>query len=187
MAMKIFAIQDIVKGKLTPIDEGGEAINIDYANDCQLTLEGTRTFARKNGNDYMPFDGARKGTFTLNSEFIGMDALALVLGGTYEASTDTITVTGDMVTKSFTFEGTINVKEDGNNTPTVVDVKFYNISPQISSDISLNASEIAGFSIVFDMMVDSSNKFLDWKKHSVGLMGIVGEGKVGKARVGKSE
>lgn len=166
MAMKIFAIQDIVKGKLTPIGGDGEAINIDYANDCQLALEGTRTFARKNGNDYMPFDGARKGTFTLNSELIGMDALALVLGGTYEASTDTISVTGDIVTKSFIFEGTLNVKEDGSNTPTVIDVKFYNISPQISSDISLSGSEIAGFSIVFDMMVDSSNKFLDWKKHA---------------------
>lgn len=165
MAMKIFAIQDIVKGTLTEI--GGDlTIKIDYANDCQLTLEGSRTFARKNGNDYMPFDGARKGTFTLNTELIGMDALALVLGGTYESVTDTITVTGDMITKSFTFEGTINVKEDGVAKPTAMDVKFYNISPQISSDISLSGSEIAGFSIVFDMMVDSSNKFLDWKKHA---------------------
>ena len=165
MAMKIFAIQDIVKGTLTEI--GGDlTIKIDYANDCQLTLEGSRTFARKNGNDYMPFDGARKGTFTLNTELIGMDALALILGGTYESGTDTITVTGDMITKSFTFEGTINVKEDGVAKPTAMDVKFYNISPQISSDISLSGSEIAGFSIVFDMMVDSSNKFLDWKKHA---------------------
>lgn len=165
MAMKIFAIQDIVKGTLTEI--GGDLmIKIDYANDCQLTLEGSRTFARKNGNDYMPFDGARKGTFTLNTELIGMDALALILGGTYESGTDTITVTGDMITKSFTFEGTINVKEDGVAKPTAMDVKFYNISPQISSDISLSGSEISGFSIVFDMMVDSSNKFLDWKKHA---------------------
>lgn len=165
MAMKIFAIQDIVKGTLNEI--GGDlTIKIDYANDCQLTLEGSRTFARKNGNDYMPFDGARKGTFTLNTELIGMDALALILGGTYESGTDTITVTGDMITKSFTFEGTINVKEDGVAKPTAMDVKFYNISPQISSDISLSGSEISGFSIVFDMMVDSSNKFLDWKKHA---------------------
>lgn len=165
MAMKILAIQDIVKGTLTEI--GGDlTIKIDYANDCQLTLEGSRTFARKNGNDYMPFDGARKGTFTLNTELIGMDALALILGGTYESGTDTITVTGDMITKSFTFEGTINVKEDGVAKPTAMDVKFYNISPQISSDISLSGSEISGFSIVFDMMVDSSNKFLDWKKHA---------------------
>ena len=165
MAMKIFAIQDIVKGTLKEI--GGDlTIKIDYANDCQLTLEGSRTFARKNGNDYMPFDGARKGTFTLNTELIGMDALALILGGTYESGTDTITVTGDMITKSFTFEGTINVKEDGVAKPTAMDVKFYNISPQISSDISLSGSEISGFSIVFDMMVDSSNKFLDWKKHA---------------------
>lgn len=165
MAMKIFAIQDIVKGTLTEI--GGDlTIKIDYANDCQLTLEGSRTFARKNGNDYMPFDGARKGTFALNTELIGMDALALILGGTYESGTDTITVTGDMITKSFTFEGTINVKEDGVAKPTAMDVKFYNISPQISSDISLSGSEISGFSIVFDMMVDSSNKFLDWKKHA---------------------
>lgn len=165
MAMKMFAIQDIVKGTLTEI--GGDlTIKVDYANDCQLTLEGTRTFARKNGNDYMPFDGARKGTFTLNTEFIGMDALALILGGTYESSSDTINVTGDMITKSFTFEGTLNVKEDGVGSPTAMDVKFYNISPQISSDFSLNGSEISNFAIVFDMMVDGSNKFLDFKKHA---------------------
>ena len=166
MAMKMFAIQDVVKGKLTEIGGGGSAITIDYANDCQLSLEGTRTFARKNGNDYMPFDGARKGTFTLNCELIGMNVLALILGGTYTELTDTIEVTGDIITKSFTFEGTINVKEDGNSTPTLIDVKFYNISPQISSDFSLSGSEIANFSIAFDMMVDSSNKFLDWKKHA---------------------
>lgn len=165
MAMKSFAIQDVVKGKLTEIGGGGAAITIDYANDCQLSLESTRTFARKNGNDYMPFDGARKGTFTLNTELIGMDALALILGGTYESEGDTITVTGDIITKSFTFEGTLNVKEDGQSAPTAIDVKFYNVSPQISSDFSLSGSEIAGFSIVFDLTPDSANKFLDWKKH----------------------
>lgn len=186
MAMKMFAIQDLVKGTLTEI--GGDlSIEIDYANDCQLTLEGSRTFARKNGNDYMAFDGARKGTFTLNSEFIGMDALALILGGTYNSETDAIEVTGDMITKAFTFEGTINVREDGNSEPTIVDVKLYKISPQISSDLTLSGSEIANFSIVFDMLIDDSNKFLDWKKHAVEMSAKVGKAKVGEARVGKSE
>ena len=166
MAMKMFAIQDIVKGTLTGLGSDSETvIKIDYANDCQLTIEGERKFARKNGNDYMPFDGARKGTFTLNTDLIGMDVLALLLGGTYSSSSDSITVTGDMVTKSFKFDGTLNVREDGVGKPTPIDVVFYNITPQISSDFSLSGSEISSFSIVFDMAVDGSNKFLDWKKH----------------------
>ena len=110
---KIFAIKDVAKGTFKEIGNPSSTISLEYANDCTLELTGEESFARKNGNNCVSFGGARSGTFTVNTEMISMDVLALMLGGEYDSVANKISVKGTFAPKSFTFEGAVNVKFEG--------------------------------------------------------------------------
>lgn len=162
---KIFAIKDVAKGVLKEIGNESSTINLDYANDCTLELTGEESFARKNGNNAVSFGGARSGTFTFNTEMMSMEVLALILGGEYDSASNKISVKGSVPSRSFTFEGTVNVKFEGESSYKIMDLKLYNISPQLNGSMSLSSTDIGSYAIAFNVMVDADDNIYDFFEH----------------------
>lgn len=95
----------------------------------------------------------------MNAEVIDIMFLAMMLGGTYNQGDKSISVKGDVPNVSYTAEGTFRV------TTTTGDaykkIKFYNLKAQVSADLTLSASEVSSFSLVLDIMADSTGKIID--------------------------
>ena len=162
---KIFAIKDVAKGTFKEIGNALNTISLEYANDCTLELTGEESFARKNGNNCVSFGGARSGTFTVNTEMISMDVLALMLGGEYDSVANKISVKGTFAPKSFTFEAAVNVKFEGESGFKVMDLKLYNITPKIDGSMTLSSTDVGSYSVVFNVMVDADDNIYDFFEH----------------------
>lgn len=152
-----FAIKDVVDVTLTPLGEAeaeGQAITINYLNSCQLTLESESVYATEKGNNSISFGGSRTGTFTMSAQVIKDEFLAMMLGGTYNKSDGSITVTGAIPTKSYKLSGTFNVAlADG--TQVLRKIELAKVTPQPSTDMTLSATDIAEFQLVMDVLVDN--------------------------------
>lgn len=168
-----YAFMDAVDVRLFPagtdVDGGLPAVNpegtivIDYLNESQLQLEMETNYARIKGNNAVPFNGGRTGTFTMNAECITMDYLAMVLGGDYNKETDTITVSGDAPSRGFVLAGTFKGKKHGTNAMQTFEVILYNVAVQPAVDLSLNATDIGSFPLVLDVLADDENRIAQIK------------------------
>ena len=163
-----FAFMDAVDVKLYPagtdvsagipsVDPEGTII-IDYLNESQLQLEMDTQYARVKGNNAVPFNGGRTGTFTMGAECISMEYLSMVMGGNYDSATDTITVTGDAPSRGFVLAGTFKGKKHGTNTMQTFQVILYNVAVQPAVDLTLNATDIGSFNLVLDVLADTNNR-----------------------------
>lgn len=165
----LFAIKDAVKVTLHPQGESETTndIVIGYLNSCNLKLEGETLYAKMNGNDFISMGGARKGTFQMDAEVIKDDYLALMLGGTLDKSTGKITATGQAPATAYELTGVFNVTTSGKGNK-AKDLKLFNVKPQLGTDLTLSASEVANFTLVLDVMVDATEaqKLLELTDHS---------------------
>lgn len=161
MAEKNFAVKDVIDLKLIPkTGDQTKVININYLNECQLTLDSEALYALKKGNNCIAFSGTRTGTLAMTAQVIGMDFLAMILGGTYDSTNKKIEVTGDVPSVGYTGEGTFRIVEEG-QTEVVKDIKFYSLKAQPSADMTLSATEVADFTLNLDILVDENNKIMD--------------------------
>jgi hypothetical protein len=157
MAGVQFAIKDAIDMTITG-KSSGKTTTIDYLNSCGLTLESESVYAKKKGNDAIAFSGSRSGQFTMDAEVIDDQFLCWMLGGTMDES-GKISVKGDVPNESYTIEGTFKVQTtEGTQTR---QIKFYNCSPQANTDLTLSATEVSSFSLVFDVLVDEDSNILD--------------------------
>ena len=163
-----FAFMDAVDVKLYPagtdVSSGAPSVDpegtivIDYLNESQLTLEMDTQYARIKGNNAVPFNGSRTGTFTMGAECISMEYLAMVMGGNYDSTTDVITVTGDAPSRGFVLVGTFKGKKHGTNTMQTFQVILYNVAVQPAVDLTLNATDIGSFTLTLDVLSDTNNR-----------------------------
>jgi hypothetical protein len=163
-----FAFMDAIDVKLYPagtdvssgvpsVDPQG-TITIDYLNESHLTLEMDTQYARIKGNNSVPFNGGRTGTFEMGAECISMEYLAMVMGGNYDATTDAITVSGDAPSRGFVLAGTFKGKKHGTNAIQTFQVILYNVAVQPAVDLTLNATDIGSFTLTLDVLADANNR-----------------------------
>lgn len=152
-----FAIKDAIDMTITG-KVSKKSTTIDYLNSCSLTLESEAVYAKKKGNDAIAFAGSRTGQFTMDAEVIDDQFLCWMLGGTM-GDDGKISVKGEIPNEAYTIEGTFKIQTtEGTQTRTI---KFYNASPQANTDLTLSATEVSTFSLVFDILVDEDSNILD--------------------------
>lgn len=155
--VKLYPAGTDLSGGIPSVDPEGTIV-IDYLNESSLTLEMETNYARIKGNNAVPFNSARTGTFELNAECISMDYLAMVMGGSYDASTDTITITGDAPSRGFVLAGTFKGKKHGTNTMQTFQIILHNVAVQPAVDFTLNATDIGSFQLTLDVLQDANGK-----------------------------
>ncbi len=154
--VKLYPAGTDVSGGVPAVDPQGTIV-IDYLNECQLTLEMDTQYARIKGNNAVPFNGGRTGQFTMNAECISMNYLAYVMGGTYDPTDDEIMVTGDAPSTGFVLVGTFEGKKHGTNSMQKFEIILYNVAVQPAVDLTLSATDIGSFQLVFDVLADANN------------------------------
>lgn len=169
-----YAFMDCVDFKLYPagtdVSTGLPAtdpegtITIDYLNSSQLTLEMDTQYARIKGNNAVPFNGNRTGTFVCSAECIGMEYMAMIFGGTLDENGN-ILVTGTAPSNGYVLAGTFRGKKHGDNSEQIFDVILYNVAPQPSVDMTLDATAIGSFDLTFDVLQDEDNNIAKISPH----------------------
>lgn len=172
-----FAFMDCVDFKLYPAgtdvkaglpqDDPTGTIVIDYLNSSQLTLEMDTQYARIKGNNAVPFNGNRQGTFVCSAECIGMEYMAMLFGGEIDEPTGAIKVTGDVPSKGYVLAGTFRGKKHGDNSIQIFEVILYNVVPQPNVDMTLDATSIGSFDLTFDVLADEDNNIAQIKPKTV--------------------
>lgn len=161
-----FAIMDSIDVVITPLDSTDiNIITIDYLNSSQLQLNAESQYARIKGTNAVSFSGGTTGTFSMNAEVLGLEYFALMLGGAFDSATNTISVGSVPVTKGYKIEGTFNVKMHATGAMKVLDIIMYNATPQVSADMTFDATAIGDYQLVMDVLANDAGKVLDMKPH----------------------
>lgn len=147
---------DVSKG--VPEDDPEGTIVIDYLNESQLTLEMDTQYARVKGNNAVPFNGSRTGSFVMGAEVLDMQYLSMIMGGNYDKETDTITVTSDAPSRGFVLAGTFKGKQHGTNAMQIFQIILHNVAVQPAVDFTLNATDIGSFQLTLDVLQDANGK-----------------------------
>ena len=155
--VKLYPAGTDVSSGVPSVDPEGTIV-IDYLNESHLTLEMETQYARVKGNNAVPFNGGRTGTFEMGAECISMDYLAMLMGGNYDSTTDAITVTGDAPSRGFVLAGTFKGKKHGTNALQTFQIILYNVAVQPAVDLTLNATDIGSFTLTLDVLADTSNR-----------------------------
>lgn len=156
-----FAIKEALKLKITELGTETPVIEIPFANECELTIEGETTFAKINGADSVGFPGARKGSFTVKAEVADEKYLGMSMGATVTG--DTIEVNGTVVNKAYKITGLFNVVMADTNAVVAKEITLFKGSPNPSSTINFSHENVAQFDLKFDLARDSADKFMLWK------------------------
>ena len=155
--VKLYPAGTDLSGGIPAVDPEGTIV-IDYLNESSLALEMDTNYARIKGNNAVPFNGARTGTFTMDAEVVGLEYLAMVMGGNYDAATDTVSISGDAPSKGFVLVGTFKGKKHGTNANQIFQLVLYNVACQPSVDMTLSATDIGSFPLVLDVLADANNR-----------------------------
>lgn len=169
--MAKYAFKDAVDFKLypagtdlstgAPTTDPTGTIVIDYLNESSLSLSTSTEYARIKGVNAVPFSNRDENTFTVSAEVIPMEYLALLVGGTYDATNGKITVKGEPKSVGYVAVGTFRGKQHLDNTMHTFQIIMYNVSPQPNADLTLNATDIGSFELVFDLLVDEDENLID--------------------------
>lgn len=155
---KLFAIKDAMDVKITPVSSETPLMTVEYLNDCSFAKESETTYAKKKGANAIAFSSAPTGTFTMNSELATIDWLGMSLGGVVTG--EKILVSNIAPSTVYKIEGTFRcTEEDG--TVTIRTIKFPNAKPQPKCEIAFSAENVASFSLIFDLMVDSVGTLME--------------------------
>lgn len=76
-----FALKDACDVLITSRTTNKPFLYADYLNSCSLSVSSEAVFARAKGMNKITFDGAKTGTFTMETEIFEIKYLALILGG----------------------------------------------------------------------------------------------------------
>lgn len=76
-----FALKDACNVLITSRSTNKPFLYADYLNSCSLSVSSEPVFARAKGMNKITFDGAKTGTFTMETEIFEIKYLALILGG----------------------------------------------------------------------------------------------------------
>lgn len=76
-----FALKDACNVLITSRATNKPFLYADYLNSCSLSVSSEPVFARAKGMNKITFDGAKTGTFTMETEIFEIKYLALILGG----------------------------------------------------------------------------------------------------------
>lgn len=164
---KAFAIKDVMDLTIKELGQEDPVMTINYLNDCEFSVEGETIFAKKKGTNAIAFPGGRSGTLTLNSELADIKWLGMSLGGVVTG--EKIEVSNVALTKTYVIEGTFRVKEEGSSGLKVKTITFHSASPQANSTIAFSSENVASFTLVFDLLVDSNDKFITIDVPSLGV------------------
>lgn len=164
MAQK-YAFKDCIDLKLYPAGTDPENVTtdpegtivIDYLNSSQLTLEMESEAARIKGNDAILFSTGRSGEFTCSAECIEFQYLAMLVGGELNEA-GAIEINGDAPSQSYVARGTFKGKKHTDNKDQIFDIILYNIVPQPSVDMTLDATSIGSFDLVFKVLQDTEER-----------------------------
>lgn len=94
-----------------------------------------------------------------------MEYLAMITGGTLNENGE-ILITANVDTKGYVMAGTFKGKKYGTNTDQVFDIILYNIAPQPSVDMTLDATSIGSFDLVFDVLQDEDGNIAKIAPHA---------------------
>lgn len=90
----------------------------------------------------------------------------MMLGATINGSGD-ISVTSSIPNQSYTAEGTFRITSETGDT--YKKIKFYNLKAQVSADLTLSATDVSSFSLVLDILADSTGKIMDITDSASGI------------------
>lgn len=76
-----FALKDACNVLITSRSTNKPFLYADYLNSCSLSVSSEPVYARAKGVNKITFDGAKTGTFTMETEIFELKYLALILGG----------------------------------------------------------------------------------------------------------
>lgn len=76
-----FALKDACNVLITSRATNKPFLYADYLNSCSLSVSSEPVYARAKGVNKITFDGAKTGTFTMETEIFELKYLALILGG----------------------------------------------------------------------------------------------------------
>lgn len=76
-----FALKDACNVLITSRATNKPFLYADYLNSCSLSVSSEPVYARAKGINKITFDGAKTGTFTMETEIFEIKYLALILGG----------------------------------------------------------------------------------------------------------
>lgn len=157
---KLFAIKDAMNLKITPAETPEVPLmTVDYCNSCSLTKDGETVYAKKRGANAVAFNSAPTGTFVMNSELATIEWLGLALGG--KAEGDKVKITDIAPSTIYIIEGTFRCTND-DGSETIRTIKFPNAKPQPNSELTFDSENVTGFSLTFDVMVDSKGVLMEF-------------------------
>lgn len=84
--------------------------------------------------------------------------MAMIFGGTLDASTSTVTINGDDPSQSYVLVGTFKGRMQSNNQDKIFDIVLYNVAAQPSVDVTLDATSIGSFDLVFKVLQDTKGR-----------------------------
>ena len=159
-----YAIKSACKCTLTGLGgDAGTPIKIDYLNSFSVSTESEQLAAKANGSDAIIMDGTRKVSFTMDSEVLTDEQMAMMVGGTLTGTK--ITVKDTVPTKYYSMDGIFTVvNSDG--TEEVKKMTFKKIKPQANGELGMSASEISTFSLTCDAMADETGVIYEIDKNA---------------------
>lgn len=147
----LYAIKKCVNGTLTEIGGKAKAIKVDFCNTFDMETSSDKITARADGVDVITWNTSIERTFTLGSECMSDDALALLVGGTIDTATSKITVPKDVPSTCYSYEGTFTVVyKDG--TVGVKTMKIPKVQPNVDNSLSLSSVDLSTFEVQFNIL-----------------------------------
>ena len=162
-----FALKDAAN--ITVIDRADKKpfMYSDYLNSCSLNISSEAVYARAKGINKISFDGAKEGTFTMETEIFEFKYLALIIGGMVATESADISkrfvgsINGDnkIVLPEKAVEGSISVfKLDRDKKTHIEEVTPELVeTPDTKTEITLPAEVLASDSIAVYYLVNVPN------------------------------
>lgn len=150
-ASDLYAIKKCVNGTLTEIGGTSKTIKVDFCNSFSMETSSEKLTARADGVDTIVMVTSVNRSFTLNAECMTDDAMALLVGGTVDSSTNKLTIPKDVPSTCYSYEGTFVVTyKDG--TSAVKKMKIPKVQPTIDGTLGLSSVDLSTFDIPFDIL-----------------------------------
>ena len=162
----LYAIKDAVDLTLTPLSGVGDPIVIDYLNTFNSSTTSEKLAARAKGVDKIIMYSAKTVEFTLDSETLTKPAMALMVGGEYDKTTDKITVSGETKVQYFSMTGKFTMVSE-NGKEEVMAMEAGKVATVPEADWGMDATAISTFSMKLAVMQDNEGNMFTIAKKTV--------------------
>lgn len=156
--MANYAIKDCFDLTFYELGQSTPFMVVDYLNSGNFSLESDKVVAKKKGMDAITFAGARTGSLTVESELSNTKMLGMALGGNVVGNK--ISITDVVPARFYRVAGTFKIRtEEGKDID--CQIEFHKVAPQPNSELAFSATDVAAFSLTFDLLLSSDNKLID--------------------------